>query len=262
MFILTGSKQSGTALWMQILIAAGYPPFGEDVALESAQRPSDANADRRFEASLRHGINFTTNPSPTTGQYVFPEQLARHVAEIFPFGVARTERAYVGKVVATLRPLREYVHAMRRLHALEDVTREAPEPARLDPSLEWWAENYALVRDASIRRYPIRFETVDRLLRDPEQVISDVVGWLGAGDAVRAANVVKPERPTFDVANDVSLPADLVVLCDELYAALGRNHAVTGSLLAELNAAQGALLPVLRAEDARLMRARASARAG
>lgn len=232
MVIVTGSKQSGTALWMQILIAAGH--------------------DGLIDPSLRHGVYFATNPHPVTAEYLFPEQVTRHVLEMFPFGVTRTDRAYIGHVVATLRPLREYVAAMRRLYALEDAGREGSCPVRLDPALEWWAETYALLRDVSIRRYPVHFETLDHLLRDPEQVIAEVVGWLGTGDASRAADTVKPERRQFEGTEDISLGPDIATVCDELYGVMDARQPVSDALLSKLNETQRILLPRLKDEDARV----------
>ncbi len=37
MLVVTGCKRSGTSLWMQILIAAGFPHIGKDFWVESVQ---------------------------------------------------------------------------------------------------------------------------------------------------------------------------------------------------------------------------------
>jgi hypothetical protein len=231
MIIVTGSKQAGTALWLQILAAAGFPSLGA-------------------EPSLQQGIFYATNPNPKTGRYVFPEQAAGHVVEISPAGVTRTDRAFIEKVLVALRPLREHVAAARRLHALEDAARG---PAlRLDPALEWWAETYGVLRDVSIRQYPVRFESQGRLLRDHAEAIAGAVAWLGRGDAARAADVVKPEGRTFEAADDLSVEPDIVALADELHAAVDARTPISSALLGRMNDAQRALLPRLLEEDARV----------
>ena len=61
---------------------------------------------------------------------------------------------------------------------------ETAPPERMPPALEWWAENFSLVRDISIRRYPVHAQSYDGLLRDPERVIRETIAWVGRGDAV------------------------------------------------------------------------------
>ncbi|HVU02847.1 MAG TPA: hypothetical protein VHE30_13900 [Polyangiaceae bacterium] len=256
MLVLTGSKQSGTALWMQILIAAGVPPFG----LAPSADPASPGEGESFEASLRQGIYFATNPSPKTGRYVFPEQIEGCVGELHPAGVTRTDRAFIGKVLVTMRPVGEYVVAMRRLHALEDATGRGP-PARLDPALEWWAENHSLVKDVAIRRYPARFETQDRLLREPDVLIPDVIRFLGRGDPARGADAVRPEHRRFDSATDLSIGQAAQAVCDELHDTVDRGLPLSTALLAKLDDVHRTLLPALVAEDARVSAAfRAGAR--
>lgn len=75
MIIVTGTKRSGTSLWMQLLMAAGFVPFGEAFPAQWSESIKDANPEGFFESSFRHGIYYATNPNPQTGVYVFPEQV-------------------------------------------------------------------------------------------------------------------------------------------------------------------------------------------
>jgi hypothetical protein len=250
MILVTGSKESGAALWVQILVAAGHPPFAAGARADPAGPPASA------DPSLEHGIYFATNPHPETGRYFFPEQVADHVMAMLPFGVTRTDRAYIGKVLVTLRPVGEHVAAMRRVHALEDLVSPGAGAHRLAPALEWWAETYALVRDAATRRYPVRFVTLHHLLRAREQLVPDVVAWAGGGDPARALDTVRPEQRSFDAAGELALAPEVIAVCDELHATIDRDAPVTHSLLQKLDETHRLLLPALRAEDARVAAAR------
>src|SRR6266851_5448676 len=199
MLIVTGTKRSGTSLWMRLLIAAGLPVFGEAFPGDWEQKLKTANPDGFFESLLREGIYYATNPHPVTGDYFFPEQVEWHCVKVFIPGLVRTDRAYIGRVVATVREWREHAASLGRLHALEDAERSRvddslPPPARLPPVLEWWTENFALVRDIAIRRYAVHVQSYDGLMADPERVVHDVVRWLGRGDAIRAIADVPIQR--------------------------------------------------------------------
>ena len=173
MIIVTGTKRSGTSMWMQILIAAGLPAFGEAFPRKWEKTIKDANPDGFYESILRRGIYWATNPHPRTGDYFFPEQVENHIVKVFIPGLVRTDRAYIGHVVATMRHWREYEASLNRLYAMEDESRKAagkdgPPPPRIPPVLEWWMENFSLVRDIVTRRYRVHVQSYDGLLRDPE----------------------------------------------------------------------------------------------
>ena len=75
MFIVTGTKRSGTSMWMQILIAAGLPIIGEAFPMRWEQTIKAANPEGFYESHLRRGIYYRTNPHPKTAAYLFPEQV-------------------------------------------------------------------------------------------------------------------------------------------------------------------------------------------
>jgi hypothetical protein len=266
MIIVTGTKRSGTSMWMQILTSAGFPAFGEAFPGRWGDTIRDANPSGFYESILRRGIYYRTNPHPTTGDYFFPEQVARHVVKVFIPGLVRSDRAFIGKVVATMRPWREYEASLGRLWAMEDEKRppDFPVPPRLAAHHEWWAENFALIRDVATRRYAVNVQSYDSLLADPPRVIRETLGWLGEGDAEAAIAAVKPEHRTqHDITSDSFAP-EVAEICDELYAYIHERRALTSAFIAKLNDTDRALQPELREAHLKLrdaQRAFAEARA-
>lgn len=238
---------------MQILIAAGLPAFGEAFPRQWGETIRDANPGGFYESILRMGIYHRTNPHPQTGAYFFPEQVEHHIVKVFIPGLVRTDRAYIGSVVATMRDWREYESSLTRLYAMEDETaaKKAAElgkrprrpPRRIPPALEWWSENFQLLRDIATRRYRVHVQSYDGLLQDPPQVIAKVVKWLGEGDAQAAVEAVKPELRTQQRPHSTSLEPELAGLFDELYATVHRGEAVSSSFLGKLNEANVTLAP-------------------
>ena len=258
MIIVTGTKRSGTSMWMQILIAAGFPPFGEAFPANWGKTLRDANPSGFYESLLRQGIYWRTNPHPRTGAYFFPEQVERHVVKVFIPGLVRSDRAYIGKVVATVRDWREYDSSLRRLYAMEDEARrerapDSPDPVRFDPVLEWWSENFALVRDIAIRRYPVHVQSYDGLLSDPGAVIRKTLAWIGdaEADVERAVAAVEPKnrtqvRPQTGAESDAIEP-EFAGLFDELYATIHAGEGLSHSFIKRLNEANQKLVPRIQA---------------
>lgn len=255
MIIVTGTKRSGTSLWMQILVGAGFPVFGEAFPKEwSASALRQANEEGFYESSLRSGIYFATNPHPKTGAYLFAEQVTRHVVKIFIPGLVRTERAYIGRVIATMRPWREYEASVKRLYALEaESNPNIAGGARphLDPALEWWSENYSLIRDVSIRGYAIHVQSYDGLLADPERVVSDTLRWLGEGDARAAAARVKRQHRHFERTESTSVEPEVAAVFDELYSRVHERAGLPASFLTKLNETNAKLRPRIEADQKR-----------
>lgn len=262
MILVTGTKRSGTSMWMQILRAGGVPLFGEAFPLGWGASIREANRRGFYESMLRHGIYWRTNPHPKTGAYFFPEQVLRHGVKVFIPGLVRTDRAYIGRVVATMRHWREYRASLLRMRAMERSSAEQagtalPEPRRrLDPVLEWWTENFMLVRDIATRRYPVHVTTYDRLLADPRAEIDAVFGWLGVGPldrdaatrAVDAAQRSASRAAAADDTDDDPTWADHVAVFDALYAAVHEGSGLDGTLLDALNRTHAALLPAIEAD--------------
>jgi hypothetical protein len=257
MLIVTGTKRSGTSLWLRLLVSAGLPAFGEAFPGDWAERLRSANPDGFFESSLREGIYHATNPHPETGDYFFPEQVEWHCVKVFIPGLVRTDRAYIGRVIATVREWREHAASLERLHALEDAERARSgdalgAPERIPAPLAWWTENFALVRDVAIRRYAVHVQSYDGLLADPERVVREVLQWLGRGDADRALAAVEIRRRSEARPDVTGVEADVAEVFDELYAALDGKLGLTPSLLKKLNETNARLTPILREHEARV----------
>jgi len=244
MILVTGTKRSGTSMWMQILMAAGFPYIGEAFPGPWERTIGEANPRGFYESPLRKGIFWATNPDPETGLFLFPQATRRHLVKVFIPGLVCSDYAFLDRVVATMRPWRDYCASLARLYALEDASTD-PErrPAKrspLPPAVEWWFENYELIRDFATRRYPINLVSYDRLLEDPERVVGGVVGWLGGGDVAAAAAAVEPSlRSTHGAdAPDVDLSPETLALFDALHEAVYREQGLPASLLTRLNEEQ------------------------
>lgn len=257
MFLVSGTKRSGTSMWMQVLRSAGVPVLGSAFPRNWEKSSlKDANPDGFYESILRQGIYFRTNPHPTTGAYFMPKDVEGFVVKVFVPGVVRSERAYIDLLVANVRKWREYEASINRLYALEDKDRlakdpDAPEPFHFPPAFEWWMENFALMRDISLRGYDYQLQTYDEVLSEPARVIPEVLGRMGIDDANIEAAVaaVKPDNRTQneDTAplESQSVPEDLAVMFDELYEVVRDRRPVTGDFLRRLNDTNRRLLPTL-----------------
>jgi hypothetical protein len=280
MIIVTGTKRSGTSMWMQILGAAGLPMFGEAFPRDWGRTLREANPEGFYESILRQGIYWRTNPHPRTGAYFFPEQVQRHAVKVFIPGLVRTDRAYIGRVIASMRPWREYCRSLRRLWAMEDAALAERHPGRkppprVSPALEWWSESTMLIRDVAIRRYPVHLQSYDGLLEDPEGVLRRTFAWLGFGDAAAAMTAVKPERRTQRAEapepaagsrpapdpDEAELDPAVIDVFDRLYHTVHAGEPVQPALLAALDATQVELAPRLAEQQRAVLRAQRRRRA-
>lgn len=280
MLIVTGTKRSGTSMWMQILTSAGFPAFGEAFPRNWGETIKDANPDGFYESILRQGIYYRTNPHPRTGAYFFPEQVERHVVKVFIPGLVRTDRAFLGSVVATVRHWREYHDSLERLYAMEDEARaekkpdgksenkpDAGRPVRIPPVFEWWSENFSLIRDIVTRRFRVHVQSYDGLLSDPKAVIENTLDWLGDKevDVGAAVAAVKPKNRTQQRHDDGSVPeglSDKVIDAFELlYRTVDERSGLDPALIGKLNEAHVEIAPRIAqaqkaASDARAKRRR------
>lgn len=272
MLIVSGTKRSGTSLWMQILLAGGFPVIGSAFPGKWGESIRDANPRGFHESLFRQGINWTTNPDPRTGAFVRPEQVAGHAVKVFGPGLVRSDLAYIGKVIVTVRHWREYTASLRRLHALEEAWRatvRTAEPSddavggrdtagerrvragRISPILEWWFQNYELVRDIATRRYPVHVLSYDRLVDDPQREVSAAFAWLGNGDAEAAAAVVAPAlRTQRDPVVDHGLPDATIRVFDDYFAAVHAGRGLPAALVTDMNEVYARLVTEWDAERA------------
>jgi hypothetical protein len=255
MILVTGTKRSGTSLWMQILVAGGFPHRGEAFPGPWEQSIREANPKGFYESAFRQGVFYATNPNPQTGQFLFPDAVTGHVVKVFIPGLVRTDYAYIGKVVATMRHWREYEASLARLYALEDawladnphegMTGEQTvawvheHRGNRPPVVEWFLENYDLVRDVATRRYAVNLCSYEALLADPEAMISRVFAWLGQGDVQGALQAVDRDlhrtRRAAEPASDPGVDAEALEVFEDFYDAVHRTQTLDRALLEKLN---------------------------
>lgn len=251
MIIVTGTKRSGTSMWMKLLIEGGFPSIGSAFPRDWGTTIKDANPGGFYESDLRDGVYHATNPHPKTGYYLFPEATRRHALKVFIPGLIRTDRAYVDKVVATVRPWREYVRSLDRLYSMEreakegqrgDVGPHIPSPVHLPAALEWWTHNFSLISDVVTRRYPMFIVAYDAVIEKPAETLQEVFGWLGEGDVARAVEQVKPQLrtqshddvPVLDDAESGFEP-EVIEVFDELYQTVLRKREIEQRFVDRLN---------------------------
>jgi hypothetical protein len=248
MILVTGTMRSGTSLWMQILAAAGFPLIGEAFPAPWGDGLRSANPRGFWESQLVAGVYHATNPHPQTGAYLFPEQTRSHVVKVFIPGLVRSDVAFLDRVIATVRPFREYAASLARMASLGEDREAALFDVPLSPALRWWMENFSLVRDIATRRYAAHVITYDRLLADPTREVDAVLSWLGEGDRAAAAVVERSLRTQgADVPTPPGVSAEHAALFDELYDTLHRGRALTPAFVAQLNQTDQELRPQLRA---------------
>ncbi len=256
MIIVTGTKRSGTSMWMQILKAAGLETIGQQFPKDWGETIREANPEGFYESILRDGIYYRTNPHPKTGAFLFPAATKDHAVKVFIPGVVRSDLAFVDKVVATMRNWREYPGSITRLYAMEHENRSKkramalPESKHVAPVLEWWSENHALLSDVLTRRYPAHFVAYETALAKPAETIAEVLGWLGVGDAAAATAAVKPTLRTHEAsrlpAPEGVSPAHAEVF-DELYARVRDRRGLEEAFIDRLNEVNDELRPSIEA---------------
>lgn len=258
MILVTGTKRSGTSMWMQVLAAAGIEVIGERFPRNWERHPiRAANPDGFYESELTTGVYFRTNPHPVTGVFLFPEQTSRHAVKVFVPGLVRTDLAYIDRVIATVRPWRAFARSRARMRALLLADAATSEGAEMGPQLpavlEWWSENFSLIRDIATRRYAVHTVSYEGVLADPEASVRAVIRWLGVGDADRACAVIRRAGPATadeDEEDEGGVAAEHLAVCDELYARIHRGEALDQGFIDRLNATDRALRPRLAEHNA------------
>lgn len=252
MIIVTGTKRSGTSMWMKLLIEGGFDSIGSPFPRNWKRTIRDANPAGFYESDLREGVYHATNPNPRTGHYLFPEDTRQHALKVFVPGLIRTDRAYIDKVIATMRPWREYVRSLDRLYTMErkamDAQRDGdalrvPPLAQMPAALEWWSHNFSLISDVVTRRYPMFMVAYDAVIESPEKTVGEVFDWLGEGDATRAITQVRPQLRTQDAdhSNDADdaesgLGPEVIAVFDDFYETVLHMRQIDQRLVDRLNA--------------------------
>jgi hypothetical protein len=156
-----------------------------------------------------------------------------------------------------MRHWREYQRSLERLYTMEDEQRgpNAPVPERMPPWLEWWEENFALVRDILVRRHAIHVQSYDGLLADPAGVVGKVLAWLGEPDLDVAAAIaaVHPGNRTQHRPEVEGVPPAVAETFDALYQSIHEHQGLHRSLMERLSATNRELAPLVHEHRRRLM---------
>ena len=139
MIIVTGTKRSGTSMWMQILSAAGYRVLGERFPRDWGSTIRAANERGFFESPLRHGIRDLLARDPTTGEVLRPEATREVAVKVFAAGLTRTHLAHMHRVVASVRHLDTSYDELLMAGVPREVAREQVRPA-IDQTLATWRD--------------------------------------------------------------------------------------------------------------------------
>lgn len=237
-------------MWMQLLEASGFPPIGSAFPRNWESTIKDANPSGFYESDLRTGIYYATNPHPESGAYLFPEDTRRHAVKVFIPGLIRTDRAFIHKVIATIRPWRQYVRSLNRLYEMEreakaklkSAPEDIPEPVVMPPLIEWWVENFSLISDIVTRRYPFFMVAYESVLQNPEETLRDVFRWIGEGDVEAAIAGVNPELRTQNEEvgdqpeeSNVELEPEVTEVFDALYEVVRTQSPLEQAFIERLN---------------------------
>jgi hypothetical protein len=259
MIVVTGTKRSGTSMWMQALSAAGLEVIGEAFPHRWQSTLAAANPRGFFESSFRSGVHHRTNPDPRSGRYLSAEETEWTATKIFVRGLVRTERAYLRSVIAGVRPWRAYAASIRRLRRIEvesaggDRAKAARMPS-IPEHLEWWDDNVTLLRDATVRGYPMLWVGYDDVIASPRGEVARVLGFVGRGDVDAACAAIEPSlRTSFESVEPVQ--GDAAAL-DLLEAGLLGGEATHPSFVAAVSALDRRMRPQI----ARFRKADAEAR--
>lgn len=241
-------------MWMQILKASGVPVVGDAFPLNWRRAIGDANPQGFFESQFREGIYHRTNPHPGSGAFLSPEAAAGQAVKVFPYGLVRSDLAYIEKVVVTLRSWRDYVPSVARLLSLEREyfdgqpalpALQQPEP-RVPHWVVWWVETFQVFRDLATRRHKAAVQTYDSAVHDPGGVVLPVLKWLGAPspqaglDAIDAALRGAPELPW--PTEEPRPPGHLAVLFDEIFETVNSREPLAPEALSKMNDAAAEVL--------------------
>lgn len=267
MLIVTGTPRSGTSMWMQILVAAGFEAIGEPFSGDWSALLKAANPDGFWESQLIGGVYHRTNPHPITGNFLFPEQTQFHAVKILIPGLVRSDLAYIDRVIATVREWREFAASREHLRELNQAaigleTHELLLRHELPAVLEWWVDNFGLLRDIATRRYAAHVCSYQALLDDPEREIDSVIAWLGRGDARKAVAAIKPERRSVTAVEQAPGPEiepEIAAVFDDLYDHVHRGKPLSAAFVQELNQTDARLRPRLLAHETKARIAAAQA---
>lgn len=241
MIIVTGTRRSGTSLWMQILQQGGFRILGEKFPAHWKQHVEKANARGFFESTLVQGINYHTNPDPRSGAWIPPDKSADIAVKIFADGLVKTDYSYISRVVCSIRGWQECEASQSRMDEIigrsmgsSDEKSDDAKAVQLPPGYSWWKAYFSLVRDMQTRRYPAAVFSYAGLLEKPEQTIAAAFEWLGGGNIAAAAGAVDSSMRT---QSDIVIPDvghDYGAVFDELHDVLSNHQQISPAFFQKL----------------------------
>jgi hypothetical protein len=241
MIIVTGTRRSGTSVWMQILEQGGIQVLGRKFPANWKSLMEEANPKGFFESTLVQGINFRTNPDPDSGAWIPPHKVTDIGIKIFADGLVKTDFSYITQVIFTVREWQECEASQKRMDEIRagrsDTAGEDPNAevaARLPAGFTWWKANFSLVRDMQMRRYPTAVFSYAALMEDPQKIVNAGFEWLGRGDANAAVGAVERSLQTQQGASIPDAGHNYGGMFDELYDALHRNAQISPSFYEKL----------------------------
>jgi hypothetical protein len=123
----------------------------------------------------------------------------------------------------------------------------------MPPALEWWDENFALIRDIAVRGYACHVQSYDGVLAQPRRVVGAVLEWLGqGGDLEAAVRAVRPETRSQRAPSSSSVAPEHAAVFDDFYAAVERGEGLDRELIARMNRVHLALGPEIQAHHERI----------
>lgn len=263
MIVVSGTRRSGTSMWMQVLAAAGLPVIGEQFPLDWEHALGAVNRRGFYESTLRDGINYTTNPDPRSGVYLHPAETRCHAVKMFTEGLVRSDLSFLDRVLVTVRPWREIGPSFDRLIAIENAARgvdDGVRPPRLPGPLEWWRANFGVVRDVVLRRYAIHIQSYRVAIEQPSRVVPKVLAWIADSavepleldvDAAVAA-VDATERTIVAPRQDDAIEPDIAAVFDAYEQTIADERPLDTALLERMNAVNERLAPRFAAHGERL----------
>jgi len=195
MVVVSGCRRSGTSLWMQILIAAGFPYIGKPFMHSWKKSIYEANQYGFYESEFRNGIYFETNPDPVTGIFIPPLQTQLHAVKIFASSLNKTDISYLHRVIHTIRHWKEHCFSFDKLSKMENAHYKTIyekqfkninlsieeiiqlKNFRVHPAIEWFNNNYSFIQDMALRGYATHCVSYDKLLEKPKESISKTIKW-------------------------------------------------------------------------------------
>jgi hypothetical protein len=127
------------------------------------------------------------------------------------------------------------------------VERAQAKRSPFPPEIEWWFENYELIRDLATRRYPFQLIAHGRLLAEPRGTIEKVLNFLDDGqtplDIEAAVSVVEPKLSGRSASNYQSdhLSTEDIDVFDAVYASVHGDGRLSGELINAINDTQNRL---------------------